>query len=270
MNKKSVVGEQPKYESDASVNLSEKTAESNIDDIKVDNNNDNITTNNSNINIDTNNIKDDNSTSDIKIDNKNHAENTSESNRQQAEESTLKGSPIGKFKSVDSLHSAYLDLEKQFTKKSQRLSELEKLAEQDNVAKNTPCYARENWRNQVKEFVATNKNALDYASEISDELMKDNNLACLPNSLELAYAKILARKYKTADELVSDKDFLNNHILKNNDIKNQIIKEYVKSVNFEKSPPVVLSNKRSSVGFSLPQKPENLQEAKKMVEKLFF
>lgn len=179
------------------------------------------------------------------------------------------GSPFGKFKNAESLHGAYLDLEKEFTKKSQRLSELEKAMEQDNVAKRTPCFERETWRSEVKQFLASHKDALEHASDISNELMKDNNLACLPNSLELAYAKVLARKYKPTHELLSNEDFIES-VKKNDNIKNAIIKEYIESVNFKKSPPVVLSNKGSTVGFSLPQKPTNLQDAKKLVEKLFF
>ncbi len=191
-------------------------------------------------------------------------------NTDELEKTESSGSPFGKFKNADSLHSAYLDLEKQFTKKSQRLSELEKAVEQDNVVRKTPCFERENWRSEVKEFLSSHSGALEHASDISNELISDNNLACLPNSLELAYAKVLARKNKSASELLNDKEFVENNILKNDNIKNRIIKEYIESVNLKKTPPVVLSNKGSSVGFSLPQKPANLQDAKAMVEKLFF
>lgn len=198
------------------------------------------------------------------------AENTNQLESLDTVDSGATSSSMGKFKNAESLHSAYLDLEKEFTKKSQRLSELEKKQEQDNVEKSTPYYLKENWREEIKSFLSTHNNALDYASEISDELMKDNNLACLPNSLELAYSKVLARKYKSADEMINDKEFIEQKILKNEQVKNQIIKDYLKNVGLKDTPPVVLSTKGSTVGFGVQDKPKSLNEAKKMVEKLFF
>ena len=45
------------------------------------------------------------------------------------QETTTDGSPIGKFKSVEALYSAYNNLQAEFTRKCQKLSELESLAE---------------------------------------------------------------------------------------------------------------------------------------------
>lgn len=49
-------------------------------------------------------------------------------------ENSLAATELGKFKSVDALMSAYLNLEAEFTRRSQRLKELE----QENKAQNMP------------------------------------------------------------------------------------------------------------------------------------
>ena len=176
---------------------------------------------------------------------------------------------LKKFKSTESLLRAYEDLEKEFTRKSQKLSELEKTIEADNVEKSTPEYSKENWREKTKEFLEKNSEAKKFAGEISQMLHEDKDLACLPNSLELAYAKILASKYKSNEELVEDNNFLTNHIYNNEKIVETIIKKYISEVNNKNIPPIILNPKASSVGFVAPAQPNNLGEAKALVEKLF-
>lgn len=176
---------------------------------------------------------------------------------------------LGKFKNANSLLKAYEELEKEFTRKSQRLSELEKSIESDNVEKLTPAYAKKDWQEKTKEFLNKNTEAKGFAEEISKMLFEDKDLACLPNSLELAYAKVLASKYKSNEELINNSEFLENYIYNNENIKNNIIKTYLKEVNNNSTPPIILNSKGSSVGFVAPNKPKNLKEARLAVEKLF-
>ena len=176
---------------------------------------------------------------------------------------------LGKFKNANSLLKAYEDLEKEFTRKSQKLSELEKSIQTDNVEKSTPSYAKEDWQEKTKEFLEKNSEAKNFAEEISKVLFEDKDLACLPNSLELAYAKVLASKYKSNEELINSSEFLENYVYNNENIKNYIIKTYLKEVNNNQTPPIVLNSKGSSVGFVAPSKPKNLKEARLAVEKLF-
>lgn len=176
---------------------------------------------------------------------------------------------LGKFKNANSLLKAYEDLEKEFTRKSQKLSELEKSIQTDNVEKSTPSYAKEDWQEKTKEFLEKNSEAKNFAEEISKVLFEDKDLACLPNSLELAYAKVLASKYKSNEELINSSEFLENYVYNNENIKNNIIKTYLKEVYNNQTPPIVLNSKGSSVGFVAPSKPKNLKEARLAVEKLF-
>ncbi len=176
---------------------------------------------------------------------------------------------LGKFKNANSLLKAYEELEKEFTRKSQRLSELEKMFESDNVEKSTPGYSKSDWQEKTKEFLQKNSGAKNFAEEISKMLFEDKDLACLPNSLEMAYAKVLASKYKSNEELINSSEFLDNYVYNNENIKNNIIKTYLKEVNNNQTPPIILNSKGASVGFVAPTKPKNLKEARLAVEKLF-
>ena len=49
----------------------------------------------------------------------------------------------------------------------------------------------------------------------------------------------------------------------------KIIKEYLEDLSKRKTPPVVLSNKGSMVGFNAEVKPTTFDEATKLVEKMF-
>ena len=179
----------------------------------------------------------------------------------------IEGSPIGKFKNASSLLSAYNELEKEFTKKCQRLSELEK-QQTDNVEK-TPVYMSENWRSEIKEFLASHGEAQPFAKEIAKELMQDRSMAENKNALELAYAKVLSKNYKSEDSLLEDNTFLENKILNNEKIKSRIINDYLEEISNKKTAPVVLNSKGSTVGFSIEEKPKTFEEAMKVVQKMF-
>ena len=177
------------------------------------------------------------------------------------------GSPIGKFKNADSLLSAYNELEKEFTKKCQKLSELEK-QNTDNAEK-APVYMSENWRNEIKNFLSSHVAAQNYAKDIAKELMQDSEMAKSKNALELAYAKVLSKNFRSEDSLLEDATFVENKILKNEKIRSRIINEYLDELSKKKAPPMVLSGKGSSLGFSIQDKPKTLEDAMKIVEKMF-
>ncbi|MDE6583283.1 MAG: hypothetical protein K2K31_01370, partial [Clostridia bacterium] len=82
-------------------------------------------------------------------------ENVDESKLSEAE----RGVPIGKFKSVEDLYNAYNNLQSEFTRKCQRLSELEK-------DKTVSITAEEKLDADFKQFLLDNQEAFAYADEI--------------------------------------------------------------------------------------------------------
>lgn len=192
-------------------------------------------------------------------------------------EQTLNGSQ-SKFKDVKSLEQAYLNLQSEFTRKCQRLSELEKevgdnlltetKVDNGNLEVNKPFYESEGWQESVSNFLENNPNASEFASEIVNEILKDKDLACSPNSLTIAYNKILASKYIPKQNLLDDEDFINNYILTNEKIKEKIITNYIKNLN-SNTPKVIASSHLSSVGLTPNKKPANLEEARLLAKNLF-
>ena len=178
------------------------------------------------------------------------------------------GSLYGKFKDADRLYSGYKELEKEFTKKSQLLSELQKSIEVDNTEK-VPIYKMENWQSEVDKFMADKPYASTFTQELAKTLMQDEKLSCEPNCLDLAYNKVLASHYKSVEEIVKDKEFLNNHVYNNEEIRSAILNDYLSKLKNNATPPIVLATKGDSVGVISPTKPKNLSEARKLVEQLF-
>lgn len=175
------------------------------------------------------------------------------------------GSLQGKFKTVESMQNAYECLEKEFTKKCQRVKELEKAETEQNI---TPEYTKEDWQEKVENFFQTNSKANLYASEISDVLKTDKVIAKSENSLNLAYQKVLASKFKTNEELIKDENFLNNYILQNSEVKEKVFQEYLSNLLNKKSVPLMMQNKGSNFTVVASSKPKSLKEAKKFAEAL--
>lgn len=254
------------------------------------------------------------------------------------------GSTFGKFKDANSLFKAYNELESEFTKKSQILSQLEKSLgvkknttdsdnsqkvetvstvenelnkqiiefdqiESDNKSniknceksdvnrdlfdKNTnkavnssntetlnnsnskidnasvPIYELDNWHELLGKFLSEYENSKYFSEQICNEILSDKVLALSPNSLEIAYGRVLGKNYKTNEQLIKDEKFLENYILKNNEIKNKIIKNYLDEIKNKTTPLVVTTSKGSKLGVNQTPKATNLTEAKLLMSRMF-
>ena len=183
---------------------------------------------------------------------------------EKSDENLQSSSILNKFKTIDALSKAYENLEKEFTKKCQKLKSLES----ENNENSLPQYKQQNWLSKVSEFLKANENAKNYVNEIAEILSNDENLAKKEDALELAYSKVLKKNFKTKEELVKDKDFLENYIYSNDEIKNNIIEEYLLNLNNNKTIPLI-SSTRGSLSVCSPKfRPKDLKEAMMYAEKI--
>ena len=167
---------------------------------------------------------------------------------------------LGKFKDAESLLVAYNNLQAEFTKKCQRLSELEN-------SKNKVVYDDENWSKQVASFLEKNPEAKKFSKEISEYILRNPELKSNEKVLELAWSNIAMQNYKEPEKLIGDENFLNNFVFNNDNIKKQILENYLKQV---KISPVVISGSDGVMPSSKEvYRPSNLKDAKKIVEKYF-
>lgn len=115
--------------------------------------------------------------------------------------------------------------------------------------------------------MAKNTKAQKYSGEIANEILIDESLQSSPNALELAWARVMQKNYAEPDILAHDQNFINEKILNRDEIKTQVLEEYFKNLQKQKTPPVISGNGEVAVALNKP--PQNMAEAKKAVEKLF-
>ena len=184
------------------------------------------------------------------------------------------GSPLGKFKDSAKLLDAYNELQSEFTRKCQKLSDAEKKLQEFTLDKNAG-ESQENiqkeefaWNKNISEFLQSHKNASLLVDEITDEIINDNTLKTSDDGLEKAYARVIEKKYIPHEELANDQNFLEKYIYSNDNIKNKIIKEYVSSLQNHQNP-ITITNNSYSRGVASGNKIESLEDARKYVENMF-
>ena len=183
------------------------------------------------------------------------------------------GSPLGKFKDASTLLGAYNELQSEFTRKCQKLSEAEKKLQEAEVGVNTSKTKMDvsnefAWNKNIREFLQSHKNAGSLVEEITNEIIKDEELRNSSDGLEKAYARVIESKYIPKEELAKDQDFLDKYIFSNEEIKNKIIKEYVSSLKNNQSP-ITINNSSFDRGVASGKKFNTLADAKKYVENMF-
>lgn len=173
-----------------------------------------------------------------------------------------------KFKDADALLSAYNSLQAEFTRKCQRLAELEKQKEEQAVlekADSTPLYERENWSEIVADFLSKNDEAKPFSKEICAEIMNNPKDYSDQRSLDLAYAKVMKNHISQAN--VENQKFVENYVLSSNEIKDRVMKIYLEELSHN-APPKVLSSGMGETFSKKVVRPANLEEAKKLVQNL--
>ena len=170
-----------------------------------------------------------------------------------------RGVPVGKFKNVDDLYQAYNNLQAEFTRKSQRLAELEK----DKIAQTQQF---EKTEEEFKQFLADNQEAFSYATEIKKRVAENTSLKNAERPFEKAWAEILTEKLRQENKM----SFFENLINNDENLKNLIIENYIKQLQSQQKSPVVISSGSGERATKVaPVKPDSFEEAKKIDFDLF-
>lgn len=140
---------------------------------------------------------------------------------------------LGKFKNPEELLRAYGELEREFTKKSQRLKELEREAEE-------PFASEEEWKIAVDKFFERTPSAKPFAKDIANEIISNPQLKKDKNCLDIALTSVLLSRFKTPQELMNDGQFLDNYVLCSDMVKDKIIADYLNGL-YDSAPPMTLS-----------------------------
>lgn len=202
------------------------------------------------------------------------------------------GSTFGKFKDATSLLSAYNSLEAEFTRKSQKLSEIMKnldkgkqeaedstqeinkgSSDMNNNSSNalneneSSLQIKETWEHKVDDFFSRTPEAKESAKSIVKVLKENPELKNIKNGIDIAYK--LSSAISSPADLLSDPKFVNEHIMTNQNIKEEIIKEYLKSATKTKTLPTTLQGNSSYVyASSLVEKPSSIENAGKIFQQM--
>ena len=198
-----------------------------------------------------------------------------ESQQEIVEEGGSQTDNLGKFKSVQALMDAYENLQSEFTKKCQLLSSYQKdktvAAEEnqnsDNEETNEVSMEENNGFSQeaFAQFLEDNSEAEEYRGEIEARFG-----AAAPQQkspYEIAWASVLLSHLKEGDKL-SD-PIINQYVLSDENVKNKIIENYLSQVGKNKPPITISSRMGERVASVVPERPNTLAEAKKLVDKMF-
>ena len=161
---------------------------------------------------------------------------------------------IGKFKDTESLLKAYNNLQAEFTKKSQRLAELET----ENEQKQKEKVRQAEIDKQVDEFAAKFDIVKPFSSALKETLTNTTDADLAEESV-----KMIAKNYKRAEDYATDEEFLTNYIFSNAEIKDKIIKDYLSKVT-QNSPIKLESN--GNILLSKPAQPTTIAEAGKLAK----
>ncbi|MDD2445759.1 MAG: hypothetical protein PHX09_02995 [Clostridia bacterium] len=205
---------------------------------------------------------------------------------------------LGKFKNTQSLLTAYNNLQAEFTRKCQRLKELERNEMQNERLTEKLKLKDDKMNNASTENEFSNENEIDKLNDLNvnqsvnqtlneqeeeqidetrtekqeKEEIKSQNISEL--SLEdtthnLTSTQNSQSNIQSDEELIKNDEFIKNFINTHDDIKQGILKSYLEELQKNKSPKIILSSVGSGIALRTPPKPTNLEEAKEIVEKMF-
>lgn len=174
---------------------------------------------------------------------------------------------LGKFKDAQSLYSAYNSLQAEFTRKCQRLSELEKTSVSNQDVHESPVYKSDDWNKQVVEFLNKNEDAKPFAKEICDEIMSSEDIQSSKDALSLAWANVIKKNYTKPSEIESD-EFINKHILSSEKITQKVAELLANRAREHNLPKMVGVHAGSHINLPSQPHPLTLEDAREVVRKM--
>ncbi len=157
-----------------------------------------------------------------------------------------------KFKNPEELFKAYRELEKEFTRRSQRLAQLENVGEIKDRSE-------DEWKQKVEEFFNQTPAAKPFAKDIAKELIAHPELKSRDGCLDTALTRVLVEKYRSPEQLLLDGEFLNKYVLSSPAVKKAVVESYLRDLEAG-IPPVVLCD-GGEINIAPSSKPKTVSEA---------
>jgi len=173
-------------------------------------------------------------------------------------EDAVKAEDLGKFESVEALLGAYENLEREFTRKSQKLAELEKYGKSDNcneTGSEQPEAEEEEWTGERTAASRNEREALGASPTISSS-----------DSTANEQIEVLTEEYKPKLQELSEEELIE-IALQSERIRDNIISDYLQSLAANNGVRI-LNGRIGAVPLTPPERPRTLKEAKEIADKM--
>ncbi len=164
----------------------------------------------------------------------------------------VEDSSLGKFKNPKELLKAYNELEREFTRRSQRLKELEK-------SEQLSAESKVDWKEKVDKFFERTPSAKAFAKDIAKKIVDNPDLRKRDDCLEIALNQVLIDNFKTPEQLLGDGQFLDTYVLSSKEIKDKVISQYLKDIGTNTPPTTLMSGGVNIIAPS--SRPRSIEEA---------
>ncbi len=173
---------------------------------------------------------------------------------------------FGKFKDLKGLLNAYNALQSEFTRRCQRVKELERENTQikEKISNENSLYSGSEW--EEKAFLETFPDAVSYLKSLKDiaTISGDNS----KGRIGRAYLKKLQSDYDMNNDYYKSYEYVKNALESYPELKSEIIKNYLLEVESSK-PTVKLMTGNAQATVSPASRPKNLAEAGEIAKQLF-
>ena len=172
---------------------------------------------------------------------------------------TQEGSTLGKFKDVQTLLDAYNSLQAEFTRKSQKLSELQKESDKNAVF---------SYNDSLEEILKEEKDNDKYKKEITEIIANDSFISNLPNKNQVAF-KIVKEVERNIENKINSQDFIDKCVREDGELYKAVVSNYLSKLNNIPTSPNSITSFGGNVYFSPNQsKPKTLKEAGEIFSKM--
>ena len=178
------------------------------------------------------------------------------------------GSKLGKFKDAEALMFAYNNLQSDYTKKCQALSSLQKKVA-ENESKISPEQKFEQTKLEAQKFFEADTIASEHIDEIATIALQFDGENASGDVFDVAWGEYAKKNFVSKKSLAQDEDFLQEFIFNNEKIKEKIVKDYFKSLNFASNPTLISAQKGANTVLVPQNKPKTIKDATKLVEDMF-
>ena len=178
---------------------------------------------------------------------------------------------LGKFKSVQALMDAYESLQSEFTKKCQQLSQYQKdktdtSEDKQNSEEKVEDQNEEGFnQEEFVQFLSDNDRAREYAEEIKNAFGQISQKQKSP--YQVAWESVVANHLNDSNK--AGDPIINEYVLSDENVRNKIIESYIQKLSSSQPPLTLSSSRGQSVAQVMPDRPQTLADAKKIVDQMF-